>query len=53
MLMVGPQDLADRVLAGTFVSATTLVDWLPDDDLLTAWVFALARQQCRQHPPVI
>lgn len=53
MLMVGPGEFADRVLADTMIAATGLVDWLRDDDLLTAWVFALARHQCRRHPPVV
>ena len=45
MLMLGPGDLADQVLADTVIAVINLVDWLRDDDLLTAWVFALARQQ--------
>jgi DNA-directed RNA polymerase specialized sigma24 family protein len=53
MLMIGPGNLADQVLADTVIAVTHLVDWLPDDDLLTAWVFAIARQQYRRHPPVV
>jgi RNA polymerase sigma-70 factor (ECF subfamily) len=53
MLMVGPGDMADQVLADTVIAATCLVPRLPDDDQLTAWVFALARKLCRRHPPVV
>jgi DNA-directed RNA polymerase specialized sigma24 family protein len=53
MLMVGPSDMADQVLADTVTAATHLAPRLQDDDLLTAWVFALARKLCRRHPPVV
>jgi len=53
ILMLGPGDLADQVLADTAVAVTGLADWLPADDLLTAWVYAIARHQCRQYPPVV
>jgi DNA-directed RNA polymerase specialized sigma24 family protein len=53
MLMLGPGDLADRVVADTTVAVTGVARWLRDDDLLTAWVFALARYQCRRYPPVV
>jgi DNA-directed RNA polymerase specialized sigma24 family protein len=53
MLMLGPGELADRVVADTTVAVTGLARWLRDDDLLTAWVFALARRECRRYPPVV
>jgi DNA-directed RNA polymerase specialized sigma24 family protein len=53
ILMVGPGRLADRVLTDTLLSVTGLARWLQDEDLLTAWVFALARCECRRYPPVV
>jgi DNA-directed RNA polymerase specialized sigma24 family protein len=53
VLMVGPGQLASRVLTDTAVAVTGLARRLRDDDLLSAWVFALARQQCRRYPPVV
>jgi len=53
VLMVGPGELADRVMTDTALAVTYLAGWLRDDDLLTAWVFALARYECRSYPPVV
>ena len=53
MLMLGPGQLAGRVLTDTTVAVTGLARWLRDDDLLSAWVFALARHECRRYPPVV
>jgi DNA-directed RNA polymerase specialized sigma24 family protein len=53
ILMVGPGEVAERVLTDTVVAATGLADWLQDDDMLLAWLFALARHACRQHLPVV
>lgn len=53
VLMVGPGELAGRVLTDTAVAVTGLAQWLRDDDLLSAWIFALARHQCRRYPPVV
>lgn len=53
VLMVGPGELADRVVTDTTLAVTHLAGWLRDDDLLTAWVFALARYECRSYPPVV
>jgi DNA-directed RNA polymerase specialized sigma24 family protein len=52
-LMVGPGELADRVVTDTTLAVTYLAGWLRDDDLLTAWIFALARYECRSYPPVV
>jgi DNA-directed RNA polymerase specialized sigma24 family protein len=52
-LMVGPGEPAERVLADTVVAAVGLVGRLRDDDLFHAWLFALARQECRRYPPVV
>jgi DNA-directed RNA polymerase specialized sigma24 family protein len=52
-LMVGPGEVAERVLADTTIAATSLVGGLRDDDLFHAWLFALARQECRRYPPVV
>jgi DNA-directed RNA polymerase specialized sigma24 family protein len=53
VLMVGPGELADRVMTDTTLAVTYLAGWLRDDDLITAWVFALARYECRSYPPVV
>jgi DNA-directed RNA polymerase specialized sigma24 family protein len=53
ILMLGPGELAERVVTDTTVAVTSLARWLRDDDLLTAWVFALARHECRRYPPVV
>jgi len=53
MLMLGPGQLADRVVVDTTVAVACLAGWLKDDDMLTAWVFALARCECRRYPPVV
>lgn len=52
-LMVGPGEVAERVLADTTIAATSLVGRLRNDDLFHAWLFALARQECRRYPPVV
>jgi len=52
-LMVGRGELADRVVTDTTLAVTYLAGWLRDDDLLTAWIFALARYECRSYPPVV
>jgi DNA-directed RNA polymerase specialized sigma24 family protein len=52
-LMLGPGEVAERVLADTVIAATGLAGWLRDDDLLPAWLFALARCECRAYPPVV
>jgi DNA-directed RNA polymerase specialized sigma24 family protein len=53
ILMVGPGEVAERVLTDTVVAATGLAGWLRDDDMLLAWLFALARHSCHQRPPVV
>lgn len=53
LLMLGPDEIADRVTADTMVAAIGLAGRLRDDDLLSAWIFALARHLCHQHPPVV
>lgn len=53
VLMLGPGELARRVVTDTTLAVTCLAGWLRDDDLLTAWVFALARHECRRYPPVV
>lgn len=53
ILMVGPGEVAERALTDTVVAATGLAGWLRDDDMLLAWIFALARHACRRHPPVV
>src|ERR1700691_5740295 len=52
-LMVGPGSVAEQVLADTVIAATGLARRLRDEDMLTAWLFALARRECRRHPPVV
>lgn len=52
-LMVGPGDVAEQVLTDAVIAATGLARWLRDDDLLPAWLFALARRECRMYPPVV
>jgi DNA-directed RNA polymerase specialized sigma24 family protein len=53
ILMVGPGEVAEHVLTDTVIAATGLARWLRDDDMLLAWLFALARHACRRYPPVV
>jgi DNA-directed RNA polymerase specialized sigma24 family protein len=53
VLMVGPGELADRVVTDTALAVTYLAGWIRDDDLLSAWIFALARYECRSCTPVV
>jgi DNA-directed RNA polymerase specialized sigma24 family protein len=52
-LMLGPGGLAERVLTDTTIAAISLIGKLRDEEMLPAWFFALARHECRRHPPVV
>jgi DNA-directed RNA polymerase specialized sigma24 family protein len=52
-LMLGPGDLAARALTDTAIAATSLAGRLREEEMLPAWLFALARHECRRHPPVV
>lgn len=52
-LMLGSGDLAERALTDTAIAATSLAGRLREEEMLPAWLFALARHECRRHPPVV
>jgi hypothetical protein len=52
-LMLGFGDLAGRALADTAIAATSLAGRLGEEEMLPAWLFALARHECRRHPPIV
>lgn len=52
-LMLGPGDVAERALTETVIAATSLAGRLREEEMLPAWLFALARHECRRHPPVV
>jgi DNA-directed RNA polymerase specialized sigma24 family protein len=52
-LMLGFGDLAARALTDTAIAATSLAGRLREEEMLPAWLFALARHECRRHPPVV